>query len=68
MLSYSTNFFKDGYLSREEFDVLMKDVRKDQADRIFNFSTSERIGGDGKRISASEFRKMLNVTKRWIEK
>ena len=60
--------FKDGYLSRQEFDVLMKDVRKDQADRIFNFSTSERIGGDGKRISASEFRKMLNVTKRWIEK
>ena len=60
--------FQDGYLSREEFDDLMKGVRKDQADRIFNFSTTKRIGGDGKRISASQFRKMLNVTKNWIEK
>ena len=46
----------------------MKDVKKDQADRIFHFSTSERIGGDGKKISKAQFQKMLDVTRRMVEK
>jgi len=54
---FDTN--KDGYLSREEFDNMMKDVEKEQADRIFRLAGSERIGGDGRRISLEEFRKML---------
>ena len=38
---------------------MMKDVEKEQADRIFRLAGSERIGGDGRRISLEEFRKML---------
>jgi len=58
---FDTN--KDGYLSREEFDIMMKDVDKEQADRIFRSSGSERIGGDGRRISLDEFRRMLDKDK-----
>lgn len=50
---------KDGYLSREEFDIMMKDIDKEQADRIFRSAGSDKIGGDGRRISLDEFRKML---------
>ena len=46
-------------MSRDEFDIMMKDVEKEQADRIFRLAGSERIGGDGRRISLEEFRKML---------
>ena len=42
---------------------MMKDVDKEQADRIFRSSGSERIGGDGRRISLDEFRKMLDQNK-----
>ena len=38
---------------------MMKDVDKEQADRIFRSSGSDRVGGDGRRISLDEFRKML---------
>ena len=37
----------------------MKDVDKEQADRIFRSAGSDKIGGDGRRISLEEFRKML---------
>ena len=50
-------------MSREEFDVMMKDVDKDQADRIFRSFGSERVGGDGRRISLDEFRRMLDRDK-----
>ena len=42
---------------------MMKDVDKDEADRIFRSSGSERIGGDGRRISLDEFRRMLDKDK-----
>jgi len=58
---------KDGYLSRDEFCELMKDVPRDQANRIFNFSASTRFGGDGRRISIEQFRALLNSTRRLIE-
>ena len=38
---------------------MMKDVEKEQADRIFRSATSARVGGDGSRISLQEFRRML---------
>ena len=38
---------------------MMKDVDKDQAERIFRSAASVRIGGDGQRISLEEFRRML---------
>lgn len=38
---------------------MLKDVDKEQADRIFRSAGSDRIGGDGRRISLDEFRKML---------
>ena len=47
--------------------MMMKDVPKAQANRIFHFSTSDRIGGDGRRISIAQFRKMLDLTRRMIE-
>merc|ERR1712029_597211 len=48
----------DGYLSREEFDQMMKNVSKEQADRIFR---SCDTSGDNK-ISLEEFRAMLAKT------
>jgi len=47
---------QDGYLSREEFDQMMKNVGKEQADRIFR---SCDTSGDNK-ISLEEFRTMLS--------
>jgi len=47
---------QDGYLSREEFDQMMKNVGKEQADRIFR---SCDTSGDNK-ISLEEFRSMLS--------
>ena len=38
---------------------MMKDVNKDQADRIFRSACSEKGGGDGRRISLQEFRRLL---------
>ena len=40
---------------------MMKDVDKEQADRIFRSAGSDRIGGDGRRISLEEFRRMLEM-------
>jgi len=48
----------DGFLSREEFDMMMKNVSKEQADRIFR---SCDTSGDNK-ISLEEFRAMLAKT------
>ena len=42
---------------------MMKDVDKEQADRIFRSSGSERVGGDGRRISLDEFRRLLDQNK-----
>jgi len=47
---------KDGYLSRDEFDLMMKNVSKEQADRIFG---SIDTAGDNK-ISLEEFRTMMS--------
>lgn len=47
---------RDGFLSREEFDQMMKNVSKEQADRIFR---SCDTSGDNK-ISLQEFREMLD--------
>jgi len=47
---------KDGYLSREEFDQMMKNVAKDQADRIFD--SCDTVGDN--QISMEEFRKMVS--------
>lgn len=46
---------QDGYLTRDEFDLMMKNVDKRQADRIFR---SCDTSGDDK-ISLEEFRNML---------
>jgi len=51
---FDTN--NDGYLTRDEFDVMMKNVSTEQADRIFK---SCDTSGDN-RISLEEFRTMLN--------
>ena len=51
---FDTN--KDGYLDRDEFNVMMMNVPKDQADRIFRSCCTS--GED--RISLPEFRAMLN--------
>ena len=42
---------------------MMKDVDKEQADRIFRSFGSERVGGDGRRISLDEFRRLLDQNK-----
>ena len=47
---------KDGYLDRDEFNLMMIDVPKDQADRIFRSCCTS--GED--RISLPEFRAMLD--------
>lgn len=46
---------QDGFLSRDEFDEMMKNVDKEQADRIFK---SCDTAGDN-RISLKEFRTMM---------
>ena len=46
----------DGYLSREEFDKMLKNASKEQADRIFRAADK---AGDNK-ISLDEFRAMLS--------
>jgi Ca2+-binding EF-hand superfamily protein len=51
---FDTN--NDGYLIRDEFDVMMKNVSREQADRIFK--SCDTSGDD--RISLDEFRTMLN--------
>ena len=40
---------------------MMKDVDKKQADRIFRLAGKDPIGGDGRRISLEEFRRMLEL-------
>ena len=47
---------KDGYLDRQEFNIMMANVPKEQAERIFR--TCNTSGED--RISLPEFRAMLN--------
>lgn len=51
---FDTN--NDGYLSRDEFDVMMKNISKEQADRIFRSLDTK---GDN-RVSLEEFRAMLD--------
>jgi len=51
---FDTN--NDGYLSRDEFDVMMKNIGKEQADRIFRSLDTK---GDN-RVSLDEFRAMLD--------
>ncbi|TRY70065.1 hypothetical protein TCAL_15024 [Tigriopus californicus] len=46
---------RDGFLSRAEFDEMMKDVEKEQADRIFRACDQ---AGDG-RVSLEEFRNVI---------
>ena len=51
---FDTN--KDGYLDRQEFDVMMTNVPKDQADRIFRSCSTTGQN----RISLPEFRAILD--------
>ena len=51
---FDTN--KDGYLDRNEFNIMMANVPKDQADRIFKSCCTS----GQERISLHEFRAMLN--------
>jgi len=46
---------QDGFLSKEEFDVMMKDVPAEQAERIFRSCDQK---GDG-RISLAEFKSTI---------
>jgi len=46
----------DGFLSRDEFDQMMKNVSKEQADRIFRTCDTNR----NNKISLEEFRAMLD--------
>ncbi|XP_040579942.1 uncharacterized protein [Lepeophtheirus salmonis] len=50
---------KDGFLSREEFELMMKNVEKSEVNRIFKSCDAKKDG----RISLQEFRNMLDRNK-----